>query len=451
MAWISQSECVSRRYKELVGEKPLRFAIAPGRVNLIGEHIDYSGFSVLPCAVARFTVVAVGMKQSVGTPDDFAISICCTRNTDPTAELVVQEVPSGVFRHHHWTNYVLAAYMGLRDRGIILPRNIHMVVGGDLPQACGLSSSSSLVVACALALSSLRLTRQAVSPEALADICIRCERYVGTIGGGMDQAAIMLSQPGFAMHIEFDPLRVHKVQLPPGLALIVANSMTPSAKAETAHTRYNKRAFECKLGVYLLRRALLPDSSVDVVEDTFFRVMSDLACIDYESMVQHCMAILPGPADISKTTIASLIPSDDLSQLIEWSGYVWEKNDLFSIQNRAVHVFSEAQRVKDFVSRSNDIPELARLMNESGESCDTLYDCSCPELRRLVSVMKDAGCLAARLTGAGWGGCVVGIVRVEDKDEVVERVRRAFYENLDEKHCFSFEPCGGAFIVENTN
>ena len=266
-------ESVSAKFKELTGRAPAKVCIAPGRVNLIGEHIDYNGFGVLPCAVGRYTFLAIGLS---GESEAKAIRISRASSPDTTFELSLDKVERVPSESHHWSNYVLAAYLGLRESGVFLPRGIDIVVGGDLPQACGLSSSSSLVVAAAMSMSSLRLSRQIISPEMLAEICMKAEWHVGTAGGGMDQAAIILSKSGFASHIEFNPLRVSPVKLPSGISFVVANSMARSAKAETAHKYFNKRVFECKLGQRILRTAMnLP--LVDPISDTFARLLSELA------------------------------------------------------------------------------------------------------------------------------------------------------------------------------
>lgn len=448
-------ERVVKRYKELTGENPLKICIAPGRVNLIGEHIDYNGYGVLPCAVGRFTVVAVGITKATETR---AISIATLDGSESGFDVVLDSVEAVPKEKHHWTNYVLAAYLGLRESGVLLPRGLNVVVGGNLPQACGLSSSSSLVVASAMSMSSLRLSRQFISPEMLADICMKAEWHVGTAGGGMDQAAIILSKAGFATSIEFNPLRTKLIQLPSGLSIIVANSLARSAKAETAHLRFNKRVFECKIGLRLLRQVLTPSSLPDPVTDTFASLQKDLkdTC---DELIKHCREIIPENA-VSKDEITKSIGQEVLELLLtkgRWGRSVWDLNDSFYLLNRAVHVLSEASRVDEFIKAAElgNIDLVAALMNGSGVSCDEAYDCSCDELRDLIGDMKEAGCLAARLTGAGWGGCAVGICKSTMVDTVVDNIKKLYFEKrlgmqtVSDELVFSFEPANGAVIIDN--
>jgi N-acetylgalactosamine kinase len=448
-------ERVVKRYIELTGEKPLKICAAPGRVNLIGEHIDYNGYGVLPCAVGRFTVLAIGISKATETR---AISIATLSNSSPEFDLVLEQVEVVPKERHHWSNYVLAAYLGLRESGVLLPRGLNIVVGGNLPQACGLSSSSSLVVASAMSMSSLRLSRQFISPEMLADICMKAEWHVGTAGGGMDQAAIILSKAGFATSIQFNPLRTRLIQLPSGISIIVANSLARSAKAETAHLRFNKRVFECKVGLRLLRQVLTPSALPDPISDTFAQLQKDLGDSSSE-LIKHCREIIPENS-VSKDEISQSIGPEILELLLakgRWGRSVWDLNTSFYLLNRAVHVLSEASRVDEFISAAatGDIQLVASLMNASGISCDEDYDCSCDELRNLISDMKDSGCLGARLTGAGWGGCAVGVCNSAQVETVVDNIKNLYFkkrlgmDNINDELVFSFEPANGAVIIDD--
>jgi len=337
-----------------------------------------------------------------------------------------------------------------------------MVIGGNLPQACGLSSSSSLVVATALAMSSIRLSRQHISPEMLGEICMKAEWHVGTAGGGMDQAAIILSRQGYATNINFHPLRTRLISLPKGITIIVANSMSRSAKAETVHVRFNKRVFECKLGLRILRQSLTTlVGSVDPVTDTFAELLSALGCTSVELLEKIRKNISENL--LSKKDIEKAIGSDIVEDLISrgrWGRKVWELNDKFFVLKRAIHVMTESNRVDEFstAAESNDSIRLCELMNESGISCDIDYDCSCDELRELISDMKASGCQAARLTGAGWGGCAVGLVVDDSEDlpnQVVEKIQQKYYiDRLGMSRddvvtgglVFACEPANGAYI-----
>ena len=465
-------------FAQLSGNQPpSHICVAPGRVNLIGEHIDYNGYGVVPCAVGRFNVVAVGVSPN----SEFAISISLLSEKDSHFKYNFTSIESFSKDNYqqHWTKYIRAAYLGLLDAGVKISRGIQMVVGGNLPQACGLSSSSSLVVAAAMALSILRVDdSQDFSLATLASICMKAEWYVGTAGGGMDQAAILLSQDGFATHIEFYPrLCTHAVRLPSGISFIVADSCTRSAKAETAPYQFNKRVFECRISTRILRQAIATPTMPDPIHDDFHSIQRDSSS-SYTQMIELCRRVIPA-GTIGRDVIVNLVGQIVIDRILDGpiGRTVWDCNESFQLLDRALHVFGEAERVTAFVSTclsasisgdeavagkentttttTTTIDTLAELMNQSHESNRVHYDCSCPDLDRLCSIMRNAGCRAARLTGAGWGGCAVGLASSESTPLILERIKSRYYVDflgLDplsmelDSLCFAFDPAAGATI-----
>jgi galactokinase len=246
------------------------------------------------------------------------------------------------------------------------------------------------------------------------------------------------------------------VKLPSGVSFVVANSLTRSAKAETVYSRFNKRVFEGKVALRLLRNKLTPEKALgDPACDTFAQLKDDLGHMNWNEIIDCCKSILSNGV-VKKPDIVALVGQEVIDFLLDGKcgRGVWDFNTEFSIQSRAVHTYSEARRVGDFIAaaRLGDVVGMAWLMNESGESCDADYDCSSKELRRLISAMKEAGCLGARLTGAGWGGCAVGMVETQHVEKVLDRIRENFYAGKSEielnELVFAFEPVGGAFLTE---
>ena len=191
-------------------------ARAPGRVNLIGEHTDYSGLPVLPVAIDRSTIVVA----AANTTGEIEVA-----NADPAWPsrrfAIAQQIPP--YATGDWANYVKAAIQGVIDR---FParhlRGASMVVDGRVPPAAGLSSSSALTVSTAMAF--MAVNGLELDPLETATMVARSEWYVGTRGGGMDQAASILGRRDHALFIEFDPLRVRAVKMPANAALVVADS-----------------------------------------------------------------------------------------------------------------------------------------------------------------------------------------------------------------------------------
>jgi galactokinase len=206
-------------------QEDLRVVRAPGRVNLIGEHIDYHGRPVLPMALRRAICVEFrprGDRLIRVTSDGFGV-----REFEWTADL--QPVARG-----DWENYLRAAAR-LLEPGV----GVDAHISSDLPPAAGLSSSSALIVAFTLCL--LRANRRELSFEELMRILPDGEHFVGTRGGGMDHAASLASKAGCASLIEFQPLAVHHIPIPPDWVFLVAHSRQTSEKSGASREEYNAR------------------------------------------------------------------------------------------------------------------------------------------------------------------------------------------------------------------
>lgn len=149
-----------------------------------------------------------------------------------------------------WYNYVLCGIKGIRDEAPqpVAMRGLRIAVAGNIPAAAGLSSSSALVCAATLATSYASSSQRGAPLDAaqLAALAARCERYIGTEGGGMDQAIALLAQRGSAMFIDWAPLRGSVVALPPGIVFVIANSMAQANKADKG-SEFNQRVVECRL------------------------------------------------------------------------------------------------------------------------------------------------------------------------------------------------------------
>src|SRR5688572_5183137 len=224
-----------------------RVARAPGRVNLIGEHIDYNDLPVLPMALQRDVALLFRPR---------ADGVVRLANVDPSFgprgfEVSTSIAPSA---RGDWANYPKAAAQALaRDLG--LARGLDAVVSATLPAAAGLSSSAALVVASALAL--LAANERELEPLALAELCADAERYVGTRSGGMDQAASLCGREEHALRIEFAPLRVEPIAVPERWRFVIAHSLVRADKSGAVRAAYNRRRAQCE--EVLRRMAALPE------------------------------------------------------------------------------------------------------------------------------------------------------------------------------------------------
>jgi galactokinase len=339
---------------------PLRVARAPGRVNLIGEHTDYNGLPVFPMALNR------DVRITFRPRDDGRVLL---RNAEerfaPVEFDVGLEIPPGPAGS--WGNYVRAAAQILA-REATVTRGIEGTVVSTVPVAAGLSSSSALVVATALAL--LDANGVVLDRTRLMDLLARGERYVGVQGGGMDQAISLGGRAGHALRIDFRPtLRLTPVPVPPDWRIVVAESGVEAAKASGAREGYNSRVRECR----------------EALEQFSTRWLGGGPCADYAELGRR------------------IAPEEALTLAAETLTGVHRM--------RFRHVVSEGRRVDEaeVAMRAGDAIAFGRLMHASHVSLRDDYEVSSPELNRLVEVAESAGALGARLTGAGFGGCIVAL------------------------------------------
>ncbi len=360
------------------GEPP-RVARAPGRINLIGEHIDYCGLSVLPMAIHREVRVTFRRAES---------SRCRFTNIDPAfgdrefdlAQLDEAAAPGD------WGAYLVAAARELVDRhGLSV--GIDALVSSDLPVAAGLSSSSALVIGAGLAL--IDVNGLDVPPLDLAEAMAAAERHTGTRGGGMDQAVSLMAEEGHACLIEFSPLAVRPSPLPPGWRFVVADSLVPAEKSGAAQAAYNSGPVVAHEALVAIAEGLETD----------------------------------GPAEL---TYLGLISGYGVAELLSRARAAALDDPHF---RRFRHVVTEADRVRLALAAlgQGDIESFGTAMNASHESLRDDCGVSCPELDEIVGVARDAGAAGARLTGAGFGGCAIALCTAESAPRVLEALEAGFY------------------------
>ena len=376
-------------------------ATAPGRVNLIGDHIDYNGLPVFPIALGRRVSVLFRARED---------ALVRVANVDERFAPFDFTLRSAIdpYRGAFWGNYVKAAAQGLVPYSSTLT-GIDAVVGSDIPIAAGLSSSSALVVASALAL--MHANRMSIERLELMDMLAKAERYVGTEGGGMDQAVCLGAREGTATRIDFDPLRLAHTAVPPGWRFIVAVSLVRAEKSGAARDAYNQRTREC-------RQAL---AAVTAILDATGRVDSY-------------------PALLAKASVEEIL-------------HAAERVPDRTLARRFRHVVTEAARVAraEHAMRIGDIDTFGSLMSESHRSLRDDFAVSCPALDELTETAMSASAAGARLTGAGFGGCAVVLCAADRAEAVLDALRRQFFAkrqfdgNLDE-HLFVAEPAGGAAV-----
>lgn len=224
---------------------------APGRVNLIGEHTDYSGGFVMPCAIRYETrVTAAPLTDPIVTAESSA------------GGLIVLRLDGLSQRRGDWGDYVRGILIELHRAGVPL-QGAALRITGDVPLGAGLSSSASLEIAVALAI--LRMTRAALDDAALAKLAQRAENdHVGTRCGIMDQFAVLRGREGCAMFLDTRSLDAQQLPIPAETAIVICNTMV---RHELSTGAYNDRRRECEEAAALLGVPMLRDATLEMLED----------------------------------------------------------------------------------------------------------------------------------------------------------------------------------------
>ncbi|KAK9882323.1 hypothetical protein WA026_020441 [Henosepilachna vigintioctopunctata] len=407
-------------FLETFGGYPKFVVRVPGRVNLIGEHIDYCGYGVCPMALQQDMLLAVSENNTR--------NIVLVNANKKYKKQVLEPAFSGC-KSPEWEHYFLCGVRGVQEAlpGDFQLKGMNIVADGNIPPSAGLSSSSALVSASALCTFYIN----GITPvkEDIADLCAKAERYIGTQGGGMDQAIAFLATDGCAKYIEFNPLRATDIKLPEGAVFVIAHSLAEKNKA--ASNDFNCRVVECRLAAQLLAKAKEVDwRNVKKLGD-----VHNMLGVDLVEMIQLVKSLLHEES-YKKAEIAEILGISELE--MEENSLTKNTEDVktFKLRQRALHVFEEAERVRQFKAiceKTADVGtlrELGSLMYQSHESLRDLYEASHPQLDKIVDISRKF-CYGCRLTGAGWGGCTVALVAPDKVEEYLNALKVEFYADLN--------------------
>jgi galactokinase len=370
------------------GEAPAWRAFAPGRVNLIGEHTDYNGGWVMPCAIDRSMVLAAG--EAVGR------TVLVSADRRERVEFDPDNLPPP--RPGHWSSYLVGVMAEFRDSGRALPA-LRAVFGGDIPAGGGLSSSAALSNCMALLLDRVLGTR--LPRERLARMSQVSEhRYAGVLCGIMDQYATLLGEEGAALLLDCrtGEYRSVPLRLDP-YRLVLCNSMV---KHDLSDGGYNARRRECEAALAVLRAKHpgLPDLRGATLE-----------------MLQGARAGLP-PAEY----------------------------------RRVLHQVEENARVLEAEQalRVGDLGRLGSLMTDSHRSLRDNFEVTVPETDFLAgTALSLEGVLGARMTGGGFGGNVLALVREDRMESFAHDLAEAYRERFGvEADIFPCEPASGGAVED---
>ena len=334
---------------------------APGRVNLIGEHTDYNDGFVMPAAL-DFSI-----RVGISPLDQHKLQIS-SENFNEEVEVDLDD--PNLKARHHWSDYPIGVAVEIEKAGHRL-HGAQLQIRGDVPIGAGLSSSAAIEVATACAL--VANSGLKIDARELALLCQRAENeFVGAHVGIMDQFVSLFGQAQHALLLDCRSLEFRLLPLPDNVRLIICNTMVKHALASSA---YNERRVQCEEGVKYLAQ--------------FLPHVKALRDVTLEQLGQH----RAGLSDV--------------------------------VYRRCRHVISENARVlaAGEALEHHDLDRFGRLMNESHVSLRDDYEVSCKELDLMVEVARKVeGVYGARMTGGGFGGSTVNLVREENVEEFRERV-----------------------------
>ncbi len=360
-------------FKKSFGDRNhIRIFNAPGRVNIIGEHTDYNGGLVLPVAINR-SILAIGRVR-----DDRILNLK-TMNYKKEVSCSLDEIQ---YREEDkWANYPKGVAWVLEKRGLRL-KGADVIFEGNIPVESGLSSSAAIEVVSMITF--LKFSNQNLPQKEIALLSRKAENeFIGVSCGIMDQFIATFGKRNHALFIDCKtldyklvPFRNRKT------VLIVGNT---KVRRGLANSEYNKRVKETSEGLEILK---------DNIDREDIEILSDISLDEFNK----CREKLPSPID-----------------------------------KRCEHVIAENERVKQAVEclEKGNLEKLGQLLNASHYSLKDLYEVSCKELDVMVeAAIKIKGVWGARMTGAGFGGCIIALVNERTKEEFVEKVGREYQRKI---------------------
>lgn len=357
-----------KEFRNRFQKEPGHVFFCPGRVNLIGEHIDYNGGRVMPCAISKGTFLAVSKNI------DKRFRFQCL-DFPEMANLHLQESYSRTGKQ--WFNYPLGVMNHFIQSGYNLS-GLDMLYSGNLPVGAGLSSSASIEVLTAFALNELYQFNISLIDMALLSKKVENE-FMGVNCGIMDQFAVAMGKKQKAILLDCDTLDYEYIPFETGgYSLVIINT---NKKRELVGSKYNERFAECGAALRLLKQKL---------------------------NVDNLCAVTPAAFEMNRHLITDPV-----------------------LQKRALHVVSENARVKDaaIALQTGDMETFGKLMYASHQSLKELYEVSGKELDTIVEFCKSyADCIGARMTGAGFGGCAIALVKKNNIEDFTSGLL-AHYQN----------------------
>jgi galactokinase len=381
------------RFKENFGQPPIHVARAPGRVNLLGEHVDYNDGFVLPAAIDRATYIAF---SPLATPHTTLVAADFNERASFSPRTVPAKTQTDSTSLPDWAHYPAGVMWALLEEGLSIPA-MNAVYASNVPRGSGLSSSASVEMSFMAAWQTLG--GWTLPPMQRALLGQKAEnQYVGVNCGIMDQFASTCGVANHILRLDCRSLEWRTIPLPEDVSIVIADT---KVRRKLTSGEYNKRRLACEEAVRLLKRDF-PD----------IKALRDVSVEDFNRL-------------------SGKLPDE--------------------VSRRARHVVEEIERSKraPALLEAGNIKSFGILMNKCHISLRDLYEVSCPELDTMVRIAQTIdGCYGARLTGAGFGGCTVNLVAREQANPFAQ-VLAAGYESETGYHpeIYISQPSDGAALL----
>ena len=463
------------RFIEKHGDKKVVITRSPGRVNLMGRHIDHRGGGINVMASDKDIIFVSAPRDeddviTIANTDEsyveakFAVSrLFNEKKYDKwldylTDEAVVQNLSQS---GGCWSNYVKAAVARVQFECEELLCGMDMVADGRIPVAAGLSSSSSIVVAVMEAVVALNCLN--ITDKEFIELCGEGEWFVGSRGGAGDHAAMKCGKRDTIVHLTFKPFAVgENAKFSDKYAVIVANSMIKTKKSEGSKDKFNAKVASYEFAFMFLKRAF---------PECRFEEFRDVARVRPYSKIYKMLKTLP--QKISREEITKQIPEYMNSIASIFKNH--KDPGVYHLRDVALYGISECVRADKCMQVLNDgnynlLGEMMKI-SHNGDRCGTdgisdetldklaledadisfqygSYDCSTPEIDYMCDTLnKEDGVLGSELVGAGLGGCVIALVEKEKAGKIIQTLNSKYYDKYNYEHATQiFTPAPGSCV-----
>ncbi len=364
-------EILKNKFVETFSTKPQYLYKAPSRINLIGEHIDYNGGNVLPAAISKYIYAAISVR------DDKKIVISSTE-----IEGIIETSLDSISykKENDWGNYVFGMFKILMDQGYKIDKGFNILVSSQIPVGSGLSSSAALLdLICYILNDQFNM---GLDNKHVAILAQKCENeFCGLRCGIMDEASIALGLDNMAMLLDCSKFEYSYHPLNLGEYRVVV--MKTNKPRKLVESKYNERVDECNKALEILK----PKYHINNLCELKSEYLDDI----------------------------KMLINDDV------------------VFRRVRHVITEQERVEEFVEAldNNNITKLGLLLDASHKSLKEDYEVTGVHLDTIVDCAKKFGAIGARMTGAGFGGCAIAIIKKNEFETFKMNVEKAYFKELN--------------------